>query len=47
MRSIESGSDELRDFTENIANKGPHPTFKERKVEELFEEERVALIPLP
>ena len=47
VRSIESGNEELLNFIENIANKRPHPTFKERKVEEIFEEERLALIPLP
>ena len=47
VRSIESGNEELLDFIESIANKRPHPTFKERKVEDLFEEERVALIALP
>jgi len=45
--SIEQGNREVRTFIDDIANKRPHPTLRDRTVEACLADERERLLPLP
>jgi transposase len=47
IRDVERGNVELRAFLDGIANTRPHPRWPERRVDEVFAEERQRLLKLP
>jgi hypothetical protein len=47
FHSIEHGNAQLAEFLATIAHQRPHPRWPERRVADVFEEERPRLLALP
>lgn len=47
IRSIDEGNAQLLDFIATIADERPHPQWPERRIRQVWEEERQKLLPLP
>lgn len=47
IRSVEQGNAQLLDFLAAIADDRPHPQWPDRRIREVWEEERHKLLPLP